>query len=149
MKDIFGFESTVQSEGGIASSEFAGITIGNLRSSQQGLIQSFTANYGMAVETVVQMGSPTIHWVPGRPVGSVTVGKLVGANGFFDGVRDANCGKITPLSITVNGGHCGYNGRGVISFSNGIVESLSLSASAANMTMSEQIQIRCAAMRAS
>jgi hypothetical protein len=103
----------------------------------------------MSVETVVQIGDPTIHWVPGRPVGQINIGKLVGDGGFFQGVRSANCGKITPLSIALNGGSCGYSARGNINFAGGIVESLSLNLSSAAMTLSEQIGIRCSSLSAS
>lgn len=149
MKDIFGFEQTIKSEGGVASSEFAAIAIGDMRSSTQGLIQSVSINYGMSVETVVQIGDPTINWVPGRPIGSINVGKLVGSGGFFEGVRNANCGKITPLSVNLNGGNCGFSGRGTINFSGGIVESLSVSITSAQMTISETVSIRAANMTAS
>lgn len=149
MKDIFGFESTVKQEGGIASAEFAAINIGGIKSSTQGLVQSVAINYGMSVETVAEIGNPTIYWVPGRPVGQISVGKLVGSGGFFQGVRDAKCGKITPIALTLDGGNCGYSARGTINFAGGIVESLAVNLSSTAMTLSEQIGIRCSSMTAS
>lgn len=144
MLDILGYDRTARSSGEIASSEFAAITIGT----RQSLVQNVNVSYQQQIETVLEVGDTNVYWVPGRAQGNIQMSKLVGAGGFFNGLRDTDCGRIDPISVNVAGGRCGYVGQGQLRFDGGIIESFGMSMSAAQLQIMQTTNIRVASMSA-
>ncbi len=144
MQDIFTYNRTARSSGEVASSEFAVISMGG----KQSLVQSVQANYGQTIETVTQIGDVNVYWMPGRAQGAVSCSKLVGSGGFLSGWRGTECGKITPMSVNVSGGRCGFTGSGSLTFDGGIIENVSISLNSQQLQISESAQIRVASMAA-
>lgn len=145
MRDFLGYERNARSDGQVASSEFAIVSIGG----RQSLVQNIGIQYGQTIETVTQVGDPNLYWMPGRAQGSVNCTKLVGANGFLSGWRGTECGKITPMSVSVAGGKCGFSGNGNLTFDGGIIESVNINLSSSTLQISESVNIRVASLSAS
>lgn len=145
MIDVFGYERNARSSGQVASSEFAVISVGG----KQSLVQSVNVSYQQQLEQVGQIGDSNVYWLPGRPMGNLSCSKLVGAGGFLSGWRGSQCGKITPLSITVDGGKCGFTGRGNLQFDGGIIQSFNIALSAQQLQISETVNIQIASLSAS
>lgn len=145
MQDIFNYNRTSKSAGQVASSEFAVISMGG----KQSLVQSVTVQYGQQVTPLTQIGDVNIYFMAGRAQGSVTCAKLVGAGGFLAGWRGSDCGKITPMSVNLAGGRCGFSGSGSLTFDGGILESVTITLSSEQLQISESAQIRIASMSAS
>lgn len=143
--DIYGYDNNVKSAGAIASADYCHITIGT----RVALAQNLQGTHNQEIEKVTQLGDTQIYWLPGRPAGSLSATKLVGASGFFEGWRGHDCGKITNLAVSVDGGRCGFNGSGNITFSQGIVQSFSFSLNAGQSTIAESISIMTSGMSAS
>ena len=141
--DVFGYENTVKSNGQIASSEFAIISMGS-GAAEQALVQSISSDYSQQIDTVLSVGDSNIYWVPGRPLGSINISKLVGAGGFFSGWRGTECGRIDNMSVNVDDGRCGFNGKGNLTFNGGIVERLSVTLGNTQRTIAETATIRVA-----
>lgn len=147
MKDILGYDREIKSAN-LASSEFAAITIGS-GSTKEALIQNIDFQYAQQIGEVVQVGDVNIYLMPGRPSGGCTIQKLVGDGGFFAGFKDGSCGVISGVNLTVEKGQCGYVGGGSLSFTNGIIQSLSTSISAASLQIGSSITIRLASLLSS
>jgi len=144
MIDIFGHNRTARSAGEIASSEFAAISVGG----QNALVQNFQANYTQQVDQIFEVGDTNIHFVPGRASGTINVTKLVGSGGFFSIWRGNTCGRITPVSVRVDGGKCGFTGSARLNFDGGIIQSFSLSMNAQQLQIAESASILVASMSA-
>lgn len=138
MPDIFTYDNPVKMAGAIASSDFATISTDGKLS----LIQSVSAAYQQQVQEVTQVGDPSVYWMPGRPSGTVEIGKLVGDGGFFSGWKGKTCGKINAVNISTKPNRCGFTGQGSLAFSGGVIESLSLSLTTGTMTISESARIK-------
>ena len=148
MPDIFQYQNNVnQDEVKIASSEFAQISMSIEGSGQNALVQSFRAQYGQQIEEIMQVGSPKIHWLPGRPSGSIDMGELVGDQGFFQAWQ-GSCGYIKTAAINMEGeGPCQFkSGRGGLNFTGGIVENVGLELAVNRQTISQTARARVASM---
>ena len=143
--DVFGYENNIKTSGQIASADFARISV-KQGGGQNALVQSVEVTYRQAIEEVIQVGSPQIFWMPGRPQGTITMGSLVGNDGFFTDWTGGECGSIDTASIRVDGGKCNFEGRGGLSFSGAIVESLTASITVGKQTISQGATIRTAGM---
>lgn len=143
--DIFSYQNNVSQGASIASSEFAQISMTN--KAENALIQNFRANYGQQIEEVLQVGSPTIHWLPGRPSGSIDMGELVGSNGFFQSWQ-GQCGVIKTATVNMQqSGTCSVKkSSGSLRFEGGIIESLGLDLSVGRQTISQTARARVASM---
>jgi len=143
--DVFGYTDNVGSAGDVASADFATIAIG---SDKDALVQNCQVSYGQTIEEVTQVGSTSIFWMPGRAKGSVTVASLVGSGGFFEGFRDRPCGRIDTGNVKVSGGECGFTGEGSLTFSGGIVESLSATLTSQTQTIAQNVTMRISELKA-
>ena len=142
--DIFGYDKPVKSEGQIASSDFAAVTVGN----KQSLVQSVTVDYGQQITPVSQIGDTQIYWVTSRPEGTLNVSKLVGSSGFFDGWKNLDCGKISNLAVSVDGGRCGFTGSGNLTFTGGVIQSVSVRLGTDQTTIGETCVVKIASLGA-
>lgn len=147
MKDILGYEREIKTAN-LASSEFAAISIGS-KSSKEALVQNIDFNYAQQIGEVVQVGDVNIYLMPGRPSGGCTIQKLVGDGGFFAGFKDGSCGVISGVNVTVEGGQCGYVGAGTLSFTNGVIQTLSTSINAQSLQIGNSVTIRLASLLSS
>ena len=145
MKDVFSYDSNIKTDGQIASSDFARISVKS-GGGQNALVQSVDVTYRQQIEEITQVGSTQIFWLPGRPQGSINMGSLVGSDGFF---RDwlAPCGKIDTASIQITGGKCNFEGRGSLFFSGAIIEQLSANLTTGRQTITQNASIKTASMR--
>ena len=144
MQDIFNYNRTSKSSGQVASSEFAVISMGG----KQSLVQSVTVSYGQQIQPITQIGDVNIYLMAGRAQGSVNATKLVGGGGFLSGWAGRECGKITPMSVNMSGGRCGFTGKGSLSFDGGVLESVNITLSAEQLQISESATIKIASMSA-
>ncbi len=147
MEDIFTYKNTAITSGQVASADFARIAVskgGRVNS----LVQSCEVSYGQQIEEVTQVGSTQIFWLPGNPRGNISISTLVGADGFFNDWA-GECGKIDSATIDVKGGACGFKGNGSLTFSGGVVESLTANISTGRKTIVQGAQVRVASMRKS
>jgi hypothetical protein len=147
MADIFGYNSNVKSTGQIASADFASITVGGTKSNGEGgaLVQSLNITYQQRLEEIMQVGSPQIHWLPGRPSGNLEISKLVGSGGFFKDWK-GKCGIITPVSVSVSGGECGFSGSGSLRVDLAVVERVSMQVSSDKQTIASSAAVRIAGL---
>lgn len=146
--DILGYRRDVKPNGQIYSSEFATITLGGKVS----LVQSVQATYGQTVVPKFEVGSPTLYWLTGQPMGSVNIGRLVGRGGFLSsfGAVENSCGTLISVKLGLDGtGGCSAaqeSGSG-LSFDGGVVASLSVSFAAGALEVNEGAVIQVASMR--
>lgn len=147
MADIFGYNTNVKSTGQIASADFASVTVGGTVANSEGgaLVQSLSISYQQRLEEIMQVGSPQIHWLPGRPSGSVEISKLVGSGGFFKDWQ-GECGIITPVSVSVSGGECGFSGNGSLKVDLAIVERVQMQMDSSKQTIASSASIRIAGL---
>lgn len=146
--DILGYKRDVRPNGQLFSSEFATISMGG----RMALVQNVQASYGQTVTPMFEVGSPTLYWLTGQPMGQVQVGRLVGRGGFFDsfGSVEDSCGRLLGLKIGLDGtGGCSaaQAGGSGLSFDGGVVENLTASFSAGELQVQEGATIRVASMR--
>lgn len=120
MQSIFGTTRTKPATGRIASSEYALINVGG----QTELIQSVEGQYGRQIESYHEIGSPNVAWVSGVEEGSLSISRLVGAAGFFEGWAGDECGIIKPVSINLGGGPCVAVASGGLQFQDAMIESV-------------------------
>jgi len=147
-KDVFSYDSRINTRGQIASADFAKVSVGKSAGLANALVQNCDVSYGQQIEEVTQVGSTQIFWLPGSPRGQITVSTLVGADGFFSD-WSAPCGKIDTASIKVTGGECEFEGSGSLYFSGAIVESLNVGIATGRKTISQGATVRVASMRTS
>lgn len=145
MQDIFNYNRTSKAAGQVASSEFAVISMGG----KQSLVQSVNVQYGQQVNPITQVGDVNIYYMAGRAQGTVSCSKLVGGGGFLSGWRSTDCGKITPMSVSLSGSRCGFSGKGSLTFDGGILQSVNITMSSEQLQISESAQIMIASMSAS
>jgi hypothetical protein len=143
MSDIFGYEKNGTAIGQVASSEFVSISVGGKIS----LAQNVTATYGQTITEVSNIGDSMIYWLPGKPKGSITVAKLVGAQGFLKDFAIGACGEMSGVSLTADGGRC-TTGAGAISMDGVVAESVTITVSSGDLTVAESLQARVASMSA-
>ena len=144
--DVFSYDNNIKTEGQIASADFARIAV-SAKGGANALVQSVDVSYRQQIEEVTQVGSTQIYWLPGRPQGTIGMGSLVGAEGFFKDWQSP-CGRLDTATIKVQGGRCNFQGGGSLFFSGAIVESLSANITTGRQTISQGAQIRTAGMKA-
>ncbi len=141
-QDIFGYDKPALSSGQVASADYAVVSAGGVCA----LVQSVDASYTQKIEEISQVGDTQIYWLPGRPQGKLDISKLVGTGGFFKGFELGNCGKIDSAKVNVSGGRCGFKGDGMLSFSGGVVETVSMRVGTQQQTIAETISIKVSSM---
>ena len=148
MQDFLGYKRDIKPNGQIMTGELATLSIGGSRSN---LVQQVTAQYGQAVMPKFEVGSPTLYWLTGQPMGSVTFSRIVGCGGFLSalGSLRGSCGTLVPVQIGSDGqtgcttARCG---GGTLSFDGGVVESVNVTFSAGTLEVAEGATIKVAAM---
>lgn len=150
MQDVFSYDNNINTSGEIASADYARVSV-SAGGGSNALVQSVDVSYRQQIEEVTQVGSTQIHWMPGRPQGSISIQSLVGSDGFFKDWK-AECGKIDTASIQIDqasGNNCDFTGSGSLFFKGAVVESLQANMSTGRQTITQGAQIRCAGLQAS
>lgn len=148
-KDYFGYQRTVEPNGAIVSSEYATLSLGG---GKMALVQTVRATYGQTVTAKFEVGSPTLYWITGQPVGQIELGRLVAKGGFLEGFSslENSCGSVIPVTLGLDGtGGCsvgeGGGGSG-LQFSGGVPEQVTVQFQAGLLEISEGCSIKVASM---
>ena len=96
-KDIFNYDVDVK-EKQIVAARNAALDLGN---GKIALVQTFQGSYGHQVEPIYEAGSSSVYFVNGNPSGTFAFTTLVGTDGWFANILDAN-GKACADLKTVN-----------------------------------------------
>jgi hypothetical protein len=142
VQTFFGTRRETRSRAQLASSEYALVTIG--RRSELG--QSVQGSYTRQIQTIFEIGTPTVTWLAGHESGQLNFQRLVGKNGFFDGWQGDECGVITPVAIGLGGGPCVAAASGGLRFDGAMIESLNWTLSAGTLEITEGVALRVASM---
>ncbi len=141
MPSIFGTTRTAKASGEMASSEFAKVTLGG----ETSLGQSVNGAYTRQIQTIFELGNPNVYWIGGHENGTLSLGRLVGKNGFFGNLEVGSCGEITPVGVDVTSGTC-TTGSGGLSISDAVVESVGFQLTAGELQIGETVSIRFASL---
>jgi hypothetical protein len=143
-QDLLGYQRTGRSLNGMASSEFAVITLaGGIVT----LAQSLQADYTQQVRPAFVLGDNNIYWLAGYQEGSVQLSKLAGGRNFFEAFQAGNCGIVSAITLSLNGGRAcaGSNpATGTLRFADGIIASLGVRMQAGQSEIVENATIRVA-----
>lgn len=144
MSDIFGATRNTQPIGQIAGSEFARIYLGGIVA----LGQSFKCQYGRQSRPVMSIGDPNVYFVPGQAMGSVTLGRLLGADGLLSVLNSGlgTCGTIQNLQLSAGGGRCLVAPTQTLNFGGAILESVAIGLQAADPEIVETYSIRISSL---
>lgn len=142
MKTVFNTNREVRASGRVASSEYAIVTVGG----RSELGQSIQGTYGRQIQTIHELGSTGVIWVPGFESGTLNFRRLVGSKGFFSGWTGTACGVINPVSIDLGGGGCVAVASGGLRFSEAMIESFDFSMSAQAVEITEGVSMKIGAM---
>ena len=142
MKTVFNTTREVKASGRVASSEYAIVTVGG----RSELGQSIQGTYGRQIQTIHELGSTGVIWVPGFESGTLNFRRLVGSKGFFSGWTGTACGVINPVSIDLGGGPCVAVASGGLRFSEAIIESFEFQLNSQQVEITEGIAMRVGAM---
>ena len=139
--DFFGYNREIGATNQISSSEYAALTVG----SKVNLCQSVNTAYQQEVRPVYEVGNPAVYFINGHASGTIGFGRLAGAGGFFQSLRNTKCGNITPVSINSQGSAC-FAGSGTLNFSGAVLQQVSLTMNTGQIEISESAHIKVASM---
>lgn len=113
------------------------------------LIQSWSIQYSQSITPIYEVGSSRIFWAKGNPMGSGSIGRIVGSS--FLRMSSDICDKGTTIQITNASGACnsgGAGGSGGVSLTctGSICTSIGFSAQAGNPTVAESVSFQFAAL---
>ena len=149
-KDFLGYDRNIMPNGSVMSSEYATIALGSSRIS---LVQSVTAEYAQMTTPKYESGSPTLYWLTGQPSGAITMGRLVGKEGFLKSLASLHnsCGSLIGVTLGLNGtGACiaSASAKTPLTFQGAVPNSLSISWSAGTLEVQEGCRIAVASLSA-
>jgi hypothetical protein len=108
--------------GGIFSSERAIITVSGAGSLGVGaLVQNISASYAQQLSEIYEIGSNFVYRQTGRPVGRLTIGRIVGSGEFAEALFDACTGGGTVSIQAANGLCSGANPAGLTRTMYGVI----------------------------
>ena len=132
MADIFGYNRGGASDVFVADKST--LTISGV--SGVDLIQNWQVTYQQSIQPIYEIGSSRLFWAKGNPIGSGTIGRIVG-NSFLS-MSSSICDTGATLSIGNASGACSGGAVGLTCF--GVVcTSIGFSAQAGNPTVSESL----------
>jgi len=145
--DFYGYTRDIKPNGQLISSEFATLSVAGSRVT---IVQAVQATYGQRAEPKFEAGSSALYWVTGQPMGDITMGRLVGADGL-SGIKmlEGGCGSLRSVSVAFNGsGGCAdavvaANG---LNFRDAVPVSVGITFSAGQLEIGENFSIRAAHM---
>lgn len=148
MADFFGSEKVVKSNDQIITGEFCSLSINR----DVALLQSASATYSRQIMPMFEAGTSTTYYISGNSEGNIQATAAVGPTGFFKNFGDINgqCGTVNKLAFTLRkSGNCAVGGTGSLSFTNGLVENVSIQLQAGFTAVTNSVSIRVASMEVS
>ena len=139
MADIFGYNRTGASDVFVA--DRSKLTIVGVTGVD--LIQSWQVNYQQNIQPIYEIGSSRLFWAKSNPVGSGSIGRIVGSS--FLKMSGEICDKGTTLQITNASGTCSGGSVGLTCIG-AICTNVGFSAQAGNPTVSEQVAFQFTAL---
>lgn len=120
-------------------------------SKRAGLVQSTAVSYQHRVEPRFEIGSSDIYWVTGQAMGAVTMNRVVGERGFFDGVQVGGAGASLEKGVigTVEfkaGGQVGLK-QDVITMTGCVLQGFGINSSVGGLEVSEGITVNVGMMQ--
>jgi len=142
-KDIFGYRRDVHPNGSLVSSEVAVLSLGG---QQITLVQNLQASYQQRAEPRYEAGTSNMYWIAGHPLGSVTIGRLVGKDAALmltSAAAGGSCAmKTLQLSFDGGGHECHAHLATRLKFSGIVVNQVSVSYAAGSLEVSENITMQ-------
>jgi len=137
-KDIFGYRRDVHPNGSLVSSEVAVLSLGGQHIT---LVQSLQASYQQRTEPRYEAGTSNMYWIAGQPLGSVTIGRLVGKDASLMLINAAAGGscemKTLKLSFDGGGHECHAQLATRLKFSGIVINQIGVSYNAGSLEVSE------------
>lgn len=103
------------------------------------LIQSWRVTYQQTISPIYEVGSSRLFWAKGNPVGSGSIGRIVGQS--FLKMTSELCDKGTTIAITNASGSC-EGGEVGLTCIGAICTNVGFSAQAGNPTVSEGLDFQ-------
>ena len=100
------------------------------------LIQNWQVSYQQSIAPIYEVGSSRLFWAKSNPIGSGTIGRIVGQS-YLKMTNDL-CDKGTTIAITNASGAC-EGGQVGLTCVGAICTSIGFSAQAGNPTVSESL----------
>lgn len=107
------------------------------------LIQNWQVAYQQNIQPIYEVGSSRLFWAKGNPIGSGTIGRIVGTS--FLKMSGDICDKGTTITITNAAGACSGGEVGLTCLG-AICTSVGFSAQAGNPTISESLAFQFTAL---
>lgn len=150
-KDFFGYTRKVTAPGAALPAEFATLSLGDDAAGVL-LLQSAQISYAHTVQPFFEIGSADLYWVTGQPMGSASIGRAVGQEGFLQKFgKGTACAKIQSLSLGLKeAGGCveiKAAGKG-INLLNCIPEAINITVQAGALQMQEGMSLKVGTLQA-
>ena len=148
-KDFFGYNRKVNAPGSVLSAEFATLTLGDDPSATI-LLQSAQFSFQHAVQPFFEIGSADLYWTTGQPMGSGSISRAVGQEGFLQKFgKGSACTKIQSVGVGLKkqGGCIELTNQGKgFNLLNCIPEAITVSISAGALQMQEGLALKVGAL---
>ena len=139
MADIFGYNRGGAADVFVADKSRLSIT----GVSGVDLIQSWQVTYQQSITPIYEIGSSRLFWAKSNPIGSGTIGRIVGSS--FLALSSDICDKGATISITNASGACS-GGEVNLTCIGAICTSIGFTAQAGNPTVSEALAFNFTAL---
>ncbi len=123
--EVLGSQRTVNPYGQVVGSEFAQIVVG----SRVTLGQQCNVQWQRPLRAIVAIGDPHAYFAPGQGQGSISLGRLMGAEGMLSLLSAGSagdCGTINALQISAGGGRCLIAPTKTLNFGGAMFEGIAL-----------------------
>lgn len=148
MSDIFGYNRQTSPDV-VFSNDETMLTIGGV-AGKGALVQDWNATYAQQVQDIFEIGSSNIYWVRGHPMGSGSIGRIVGPKDtkFFSEDAYNVCKGGVDFNISMKPGTCeGTAGTGVkLGLKGCVVTQIGFSVNVQDIKINQGIQFRFASM---
>jgi hypothetical protein len=142
--DFFGYSRDIGSLKKIASSESLSMTGGGIGSQ---LIQSIQMQYGQNIRTLFAVGNSNVYFVGGQAQGTLDFERMSACGDMFKGIQGGNCGKIGTITLAGKGETSCFCAPGGATLTDGLLENISLKATAGQIEIIEGGRIRFASFK--
>lgn len=130
------------------------LSIGSLGTPAQYLIQNINLQYNQPVNRVFEVGSSLVFFAPGRSIGSLQIGRIVGTGSIVDVVGKTGTGIWTTdpdqehsiLLQSVGGGLGGFTQVVKWQITGAVIEGYGVATDANGLLVQESIQMQFASL---
>ncbi len=162
MADIFGKDQKYAATN-ILTADIMRLKVGDLATGAEYLVQNVQIQYNQPINRIFEIGSSNVYFAPGRSVGSLQIGRIIGKESLVavlgpvgTGVWTTNVEQGDAASRTLTFANTAPPGEGgalggfedAIAWiiSGGVVESYGLGADANGLLVQENVQIQFAGL---